>query len=56
MLMCLPRWNEWKIVTSLGQNAHPSIVDFYSFVVSDSYALVTMYDIIPVSVTGSRLN
>ncbi|GJE88475.1 protein kinase domain-containing protein [Phanerochaete sordida] len=35
-------WNEWKIVTSLGQSPHPSIIDFYSFVVSDSYALITM--------------
>ncbi|EKM51593.1 uncharacterized protein PHACADRAFT_102228, partial [Phanerochaete carnosa HHB-10118-sp] len=32
-------WNEWKIVTSL---RHPSIIDFFSFVVSDSHALITM--------------
>lgn len=40
MILTLYSWNEWKIVTSLAP--HPSIIDFYSFVVADSYALVTM--------------
>ncbi|KIY46686.1 kinase-like protein, partial [Fistulina hepatica ATCC 64428] len=35
-------WNEMKIVRSLKANPHPSIVPFYSFVITPSYALITM--------------
>ncbi|KAL1686161.1 kinase-like domain-containing protein [Schizophyllum commune] len=35
-------WNEMKIVRSLKPDLHPSIVPFYSFVVTPSYALITM--------------
>lgn len=42
MCLIVYSWNEWKIVTSLAHAPHPSIIDFYSFVVTDSYALITM--------------
>ena len=36
------RWNEMKVVRSLKQAPHPSIIPFYSFIITPSYALITM--------------
>ena len=36
-----------KIVRSLKPDLHPSIVPFYSFVVTPSYALITMWVYFP---------
>ena len=35
-------WNEMKVVRSLKNEMHPSIVPFYSFIITPSYALITM--------------
>ncbi|KAI0330464.1 hypothetical protein GY45DRAFT_1323595 [Cubamyces sp. BRFM 1775] len=35
-------WNEMKVVRSLKQEPHPSIIPFYSFIITPSYALITM--------------
>lgn len=35
-------WNEMKVVRSLKNEQHPSIVPFYSFIITPSYALITM--------------
>ncbi|KDQ62647.1 hypothetical protein JAAARDRAFT_121619 [Jaapia argillacea MUCL 33604] len=35
-------WNEMKIVRALKQDGHPSIIPFYSFIITPSYALITM--------------
>lgn len=36
------RWNEMKVVRSLKHEPHPSIIPFYSFIITPSYALITM--------------
>ncbi|KAF8322459.1 kinase-like protein [Clavulina sp. PMI_390] len=35
-------WNEMKIVRTLKDDRHPAIIDFHSFVITPSYALITM--------------
>ena len=35
-------WNEMKVVRSLKDETHPSIISFYSFIITPSYALITM--------------
>ncbi|KAH8824981.1 hypothetical protein DL96DRAFT_1467433 [Flagelloscypha sp. PMI_526] len=35
-------WNEMKIVRTFKHEPHPSIVPFYSFIITPSYALITM--------------
>ncbi|KAI0338866.1 hypothetical protein BDW22DRAFT_1362161 [Trametopsis cervina] len=35
-------WNEMKVVKSLKHEPHPSIIPFYSFIITPSYALITM--------------
>ncbi|TBU59232.1 hypothetical protein BD310DRAFT_948155 [Dichomitus squalens] len=35
-------WNEMKTVRALKQEPHPSIIPFYSFIITPSYALITM--------------
>jgi len=35
-------WNEMKVVRSLKNETHPSIIPFYSFIITPSYALITM--------------
>ena len=37
------RWNEMKIVRSFKSDPHPSIIPFHSFIITPSYALITMY-------------
>lgn len=37
------RWNEMKIVRSFKADPHPSIIPFHSFIITPSYALITMY-------------
>lgn len=36
------RWNEMKIVRTLRDDRHPAIIDFHSFIITPSYALITM--------------
>ena len=36
------RWNEMKIVRRLKQDAHPSIIPFHSFIITPSFAIITM--------------
>ncbi|CDO76701.1 hypothetical protein BN946_scf184975.g10 [Trametes cinnabarina] len=35
-------WNEMKVVRTLKHEPHPSIIPFYSFIITPSYALITM--------------
>ncbi|TFK91868.1 hypothetical protein K466DRAFT_481834 [Polyporus arcularius HHB13444] len=35
-------WNEMKVVRKLKHEPHPSIIPFYSFIITPSYALITM--------------
>jgi hypothetical protein len=35
-------WNEMKVVRSLKNETHPSVIPFYSFIITPSYALITM--------------
>ncbi|THH04511.1 hypothetical protein EW145_g5470 [Phellinidium pouzarii] len=35
-------WNEMKIVRALKQDPHPSIVPFHSFIITPSFAIITM--------------
>ncbi|KAI0769137.1 hypothetical protein BD413DRAFT_560042 [Trametes elegans] len=35
-------WNEMKVVRSLKHEPHPSVIPFYSFIITPSYALITM--------------
>ncbi len=35
-------WNEMKIVRSLRDDPHPSIVPFHSFIITPSFAMITM--------------
>ncbi|KAJ7147185.1 kinase-like domain-containing protein [Mycena crocata] len=39
-------WNEMKIVRSFKSDPHPSIIPFHSFIITPSYALITM-DFLP---------
>ena len=53
----MPRWNEMKIVRTLKKDAHPSIVPFHSFIITPSYALITMAylpQLVPVEVPEPR--
>ncbi|KAI0315826.1 hypothetical protein OF83DRAFT_1061408 [Amylostereum chailletii] len=46
-------WNEMKIVRTFKHDPHPSIVPFHSFIITPSYALITMDflpELIPVEV------
>ncbi|EIM79354.1 kinase-like protein [Stereum hirsutum FP-91666 SS1] len=46
-------WNEMKIVRLFKEDPHPSIVPFHSFIITPSYALITMEylpELIPVEV------
>ncbi|KAF7299648.1 Protein kinase domain-containing protein [Mycena chlorophos] len=36
-------WNEMKIVREFKSDPHPSIIPFHSFIITPSYALITMY-------------
>ena len=36
------RWNEMKIVRSFKNDPHPAIIPFHSFIITPSYALITM--------------
>ncbi|KAH9948872.1 hypothetical protein B0H21DRAFT_206131 [Amylocystis lapponica] len=50
-------WNEMKVVRSLKHEPHPSIIPFYSFIITPSYALITMAfqpRLIPVEVPESH--
>ncbi|KZV68473.1 kinase-like protein [Peniophora sp. CONT] len=50
-------WNEMKIVRTLKKDAHPSIVPFHSFIITPSYALITMAylpQLVPVEVPEPR--
>ncbi|KAF8443125.1 hypothetical protein L210DRAFT_3159615 [Boletus edulis BED1] len=50
-------WNEMKIVRSFKNDPHPSIVPFHSFIITPSYALITMAylpTLVPVEVSESR--
>ncbi|KAG6853054.1 hypothetical protein C0991_007198 [Blastosporella zonata] len=35
-------WNEMKIVRTFKADPHPSIIPFHSFIITPSYALITM--------------
>jgi hypothetical protein len=39
---CFNRWNEMKVVRSLKYDPHPSIIPFYNFIITPSYALISM--------------
>ncbi|KAG9315954.1 hypothetical protein JVU11DRAFT_3608 [Chiua virens] len=50
-------WNEMKIVRSFKNDPHPSIVPFHSFIITPSYALITMAHLptlVPVEVSEPR--
>ncbi|CAK5270444.1 unnamed protein product, partial [Mycena citricolor] len=50
-------WNEMKIVRSFKADPHPSIVPFHSFIITPSYALITMAylpKLIPVEVEETK--
>ncbi|KAK7048599.1 kinase domain-containing protein [Favolaschia claudopus] len=50
-------WNEMKIVRSFKSDPHPSIVPFHSFIITPSYALITMAflpTLVPVEVDESK--
>ncbi|KAJ7288021.1 hypothetical protein C8J57DRAFT_1459679 [Mycena rebaudengoi] len=50
-------WNEMKIVRSFKSDPHPSIIPFHSFIITPSYALITMAylpTLIPVEVDESK--
>ncbi|KAJ7600903.1 hypothetical protein C8J56DRAFT_911575 [Mycena floridula] len=50
-------WNEMKIVGLFKSDPHPSIIPFYSFIVTPSYALITMAfhpGLIPVEVDETQ--
>ena len=36
-------WNEMKVVRSLGSARHTSVIQFQSFIITPSYAMITMY-------------
>ncbi|KAF9525504.1 kinase-like domain-containing protein [Crepidotus variabilis] len=50
-------WNEMKIIKSLKSEPHPSIIPFHSFIITPSYALITMSylpTLVPVEVEESK--
>ncbi|KAF7364956.1 Protein kinase domain-containing protein [Mycena venus] len=50
-------WNEMKIVRSFKLDPHPSIIPFHSFIITPSYALITMAflpTLVPVEVDESK--
>ncbi|KAF7298854.1 Protein kinase domain-containing protein [Mycena indigotica] len=50
-------WNEMKIVRAFKTDPHPSIIPFHSFIITPSYALITMAylpTLIPVEVDESK--
>ncbi|KAF8349484.1 hypothetical protein F5887DRAFT_1235165 [Amanita rubescens] len=50
-------WNEMKIVRTFKSESHPAIVPFHSFIITPSYALITMAylpTLIPVEVDETR--
>ncbi|KAG7445820.1 kinase-like protein [Guyanagaster necrorhizus] len=50
-------WNEMKIIRTFKSDPHPSIIPFYSFVITPSYALITMAylpALVPVEVDESQ--
>ncbi|KAG1860126.1 kinase-like protein [Suillus subalutaceus] len=50
-------WNEMKIVRSFKADPHPSIIPFHSFIITPSYALITMAHLptlVPVEVSEPR--
>ncbi|KAJ7625320.1 hypothetical protein DFH06DRAFT_1304939 [Mycena polygramma] len=50
-------WNEMKIVRSFKSDPHPSIIPFHSFIITPSYALITMAflpTLVPVEVEESK--
>ncbi|KAF7314512.1 Protein kinase domain-containing protein [Mycena kentingensis (nom. inval.)] len=50
-------WNEMKIVRAFKSDPHPSIIPFHSFIITPSYALITMAylpTLIPVEVDESK--
>ncbi|KAJ3572947.1 hypothetical protein NP233_g2751 [Leucocoprinus birnbaumii] len=50
-------WNEMKIVRNFKNDPHPSIIPFHSFVLTPSYALITMTylpSLVPVEVEESK--
>ncbi|KAF7348357.1 Protein kinase domain-containing protein [Mycena sanguinolenta] len=50
-------WNEMKIVRSFKSDPHPSIIPFHSFIITPSYALITMAflpTLVPVEVDESK--
>jgi hypothetical protein len=42
LISCARSWNEMKIVRSFKSDPHPSIIPFHSFIITPSYALITM--------------
>ena len=42
MSLLLLRWNEMKVIRTFKNDPHPSIVPFHSFIITPSYALITM--------------
>ncbi|KAJ7132934.1 kinase-like domain-containing protein [Mycena filopes] len=50
-------WNEMKIVRSFKSDPHPSIIPFHSFIITPSYALITMAflpTLVPVEVDEAK--
>ncbi|KXN82862.1 MAP/microtubule affinity-regulating kinase 4 [Leucoagaricus sp. SymC.cos] len=50
-------WNEMKIIRNFKNDPHPSIIPFHSFVLTPSYALITMTylpSLVPVEVEESK--
>ncbi|KAF8158040.1 hypothetical protein B0H34DRAFT_707275 [Crassisporium funariophilum] len=50
-------WNEMKIVRTFKSDTHPSIIPFHSFIITPSYALITMTylpTLVPVEVEESK--
>ncbi|KAJ7689156.1 hypothetical protein B0H17DRAFT_643200 [Mycena rosella] len=50
-------WNEMKIVRSFKADPHPSIIPFHSFIITPSYALITMAflpTLVPVEVDETK--
>ncbi|CAA7265469.1 unnamed protein product [Cyclocybe aegerita] len=50
-------WNEMKIVRTFKTDPHPSIIPFHSFIITPSYALITMTflpTLVPVEVEESK--
>ncbi|KAJ7433039.1 hypothetical protein B0H11DRAFT_773977 [Mycena galericulata] len=50
-------WNEMKIISTFKSDPHPSIIPFHSFIITPSYALITMAylpTLVPVEVDESK--